>query len=125
MRIVTAEMRDNIIEMIAIYRNGVFSMLLNESVLNFNDLGILLYPSRSDLLSRILLLKGEEVISEMRNRTSSSAQYGMELRLYLTPVFQCERIMRLPEYELHGVEKFWEPERNVILRTDTLPVVLF
>lgn len=120
MRIVTAEMRDNIIEMIAIYRNGVFSMLLNESVLNFNGLGILLYPSL-----RILLLKGEEVISEMRNRTSSSAQYGMELRLYLTPVLQFERIMRLPEYELHGVEKFWEPERNVILRIDTLPIVLF
>lgn len=92
---------------------------------NFNNLGIVIYPYNPDRLSHVVLLKGEEIVSERRTKQTNLADYGIEIRLFLIPIFRWYEIMNIPEYQLYGIRRFWETKNNFMMNVVLLPILLF
>lgn len=104
MRLISLKIIAGLIEA-KIFHDGVsayFDLKLTDAE-NFNNLGIVIYPYNPDLLSYVVLLKGEEIVSERRTKQTNLADYGIEIRLFLIPIFRWYEIMNIPEYQLYGI----------------------
>lgn len=126
MRLISLKINAGLIEA-KIFHDGVsayFDLKLIDAE-NFNNLGIVIYPYNPDLLSHVVLLKGEEIVSERRTKQTNLADYGIEIRLYLIPIFRWYEIMNIPEYQLYGIRRFWETKNNFMMIVEFLPILLF